>query len=341
MKPARNQSGAILIFAIWVLALLTVFAADIGLRVRQRAGLVKRLENRVKLRRITDAGVKKAIVTLIKDVELNKGNVTSYGKYLRHNSEDKFRDIVVGAGSFSVVYDYSQDSPVNFAPRYGFVDEESKINLNVVSPKDLQRLIEIVVTIDEAQAKDLADAIIDWRKFGESSIDGLSRDDFYRNLEEPYPPKDAQFEHLEELFLVEGITPDIYDRLKHFVTVYGDGKININTAPRVVLLASGFIDPVADKILLVRRGLDGMEGTVDDFIFQKNFDIASDLSRFVEIDVNEARHIDQLNTAGKIKTVSYYYLINSQGRLGNGNEVLRINCVYNLKDKWIEYWREK
>ncbi|MBU1146996.1 MAG: general secretion pathway protein GspK [Candidatus Omnitrophica bacterium] len=47
------------------------------------------------------------------------------------------------------------------------------------------------------------------------------------------------FEFMEELFLVEGMTLDLYDTVKDFITIYrgDDAKVNINTAGPAVLMA--------------------------------------------------------------------------------------------------------
>ena len=42
-------------------------------------------------------------------------------------------------------------------------------------------------------------------------------------------------ESLDELLLVNGMTKDIFERIKDYVTVWGSGMVNINTAGREVL----------------------------------------------------------------------------------------------------------
>jgi general secretion pathway protein K len=80
-----------------------------------------------------------------------------------------------------------------------------------------------------------------------------AEDDYYRSLPEPYECRDGDFESVEELLLVRGVTREIFfDGLRDRVTVFReeDNKsqlkkirkkqpaqsINVNAAPREVFL---------------------------------------------------------------------------------------------------------
>ena len=75
------------------------------------------------------------------------------------------------------------------------------------------------------------------------------------------------FKLKEELLLIEDITPEIYDKIKDFVTVNSQGQVNINTAAPEVLTALGFDDDLIEVIKEFRAGEDRIEGTGDDGIF--------------------------------------------------------------------------
>ena len=126
-----------------------------------------------------------------------------------------------------------------------------------------------------------------------------------------------------------------------FITIYGNGQVNINTASPEVLKALGLSEDVIEKVLMVRRGFDSREFSVDDHIFYKTFDIASEILSLTKLEIAQIKQIDLLNLAKKIKTNSSFYLIESQAKIQNKEEVLRIACVYNVMENRIEYWREK
>ena len=59
----------------------------------------------------------------------------------------------------------------------------------------------------------------------------------------PYSCRNAPFKSLEELLLVKGITPELFygkdeiPGIRNYLTIQGDGAVNINTADPVVLEA--------------------------------------------------------------------------------------------------------
>ncbi|HBG62527.1 MAG: hypothetical protein A2Y03_08245 [Omnitrophica WOR_2 bacterium GWF2_38_59] len=338
---SRERAGSVLILALWTVVFLSVFAVQIGMKIQQKATMLLRLETRSKLHYIADAGIKKAIASIRMDISRNGDLYTSYGKYYRHNNPDKFKGIVVGDGYFDVSYPYYGSSSSAVEIKYGVVDAESKININVAPQDVIVRLIMSVLGLDQEDAAWLANNIIDWREFGQSHAEGFYSNEYYSNLEFPYEIKSKPFELIDELLLVEGFTEDVYERLYPFITVYGDGLVNINTASYQVLYAIGLSQSVIDKFLMVRRGFDDKDFSVDDHIFHKTFDMAVDMLAFTKLEISEIREIDLLNLAQRIKTNSSFYLIGSRARIRNKEEVLEAVCVYNALENRIEYWREK
>ena len=73
-----------------------------------------------------------------------------------------------------------------------------------------------------------------------------SEDNPYRRFDDPYDPKNAPFDSLEELRLLRGVGDDFWatfieprqdDPAARAVTIYGSGSVNPNEAPPEVLLA--------------------------------------------------------------------------------------------------------
>lgn len=337
----KNKKASVLILSVWAVIFLAVLAAQVGLHIRQRASVLSRLETNSQQHYIADAGIKKAISSLRLDLSRNKGLYSSYGKYFRHNNAEHFEAIKVGSVMAEVSYTYFGGGIGLPKKQYGFVDEERKINVNTEERNVLLRLIQHTANLTFDEARDITDAIIDWREMGESQVTGFYSDSYYTNLQYPYEPKNAYFELIDELLLLKGIDESIFEKIRPFLTVYGNGRVNINTASPAVFLAFGLETVLIDKILQVRRGLDNIENTVDDYIFHKTFDVASEMKGFVKLDLAEIKAIDQLNSAGKIKTNSSFYKIQSFGKLTEKDKPLVIESIYNAEGNKIEYWREK
>ena len=336
-----NKSGSILIMALWTLVFLTLLAASLGVGVRQRIILLNRLESRDKLQLIAESGIRKAIALLNQDIERNGAQFTFEVKAFRFNNEKEFSSMILRDGTVEVSYEYNDGSGSLPVKRFGVVDEESKINVNTVPEIVLRSLIKTVLGLDDPRAHDLAQAVVDWREYTEGEIKGFYSEAYYDNLEDPYPVKKANFEIIDEFLLVQGVDAATFERLSPYLTTYGDGRVNINTVSRAVLIALGMDGELADKVLSLRRGKDGIEATADDHIFQRTYDIAGEIKEFAGLTNAQVATIDRLNQPGKFDTNSRHYSISAKGKLNNAaNSSKTIHCVFNAQGSKIEYWRE-
>lgn len=122
-------------------------------------------------------------------------------------------------------------------------DEERKINLNGLvlangnAPDDqrlavFRKLLEIL-EIDPS----LADAVVDWLDNDDTPRVSGAESAFYLSQPFPYKAKNDFLDTVDELRLVRGITPEVFEKLQPFVTVYSSGKVNLNTAPKQILQA--------------------------------------------------------------------------------------------------------
>jgi hypothetical protein len=116
----------------------------------------------------------------------------------------------------------------------------------------------------------------------EHRLNGAEEGDaFYK--EQGYKPKNAPLDTVDELLLIKGFTPEIVyggppkdpkgeplRGIAHLLTTFGDGKVNVNTASREVLLTltagnGKMMDEwVVNDLLKYRLGDDGIPNTKDD-----------------------------------------------------------------------------
>lgn len=336
----RQNRGTILVIALWSLSLLAVFALTLSTIVRQKIELLSRLENRSNVHLIAEGGIKKAVVILKRDLNINP-RLSAARKMNRYNNQRDFKNIEFERGFCDVHYDYADMGMKYPQERFGFSDEESKININKADTLTLKRLIKSVFNWADDDAQRLANAIIDWREYGESEISGFYSDEYYENLEYPYKPKKTDFEVLDELLLVRGMNEEIFERLLPFVTIYGEGKVNVNSASRAVLTALGIKNELVDFILAIRRGPDGVEATEDDYIFENERDFPVNLMKMAGLKFPDIDELDVFVRQGKISVESEYYRIESKATLNTTKEEDVIRCVLNINDYKIEEWREQ
>ena len=145
----------------------------------------------------------------------------------------------LGAGDFAVGYVSEADGQ----PMSGVVDEERKLNVNKAESAMLREL--------PGMTKETADAIVALRI-------------------------DRPLRSIEEIANLPGFDTDFLSRqrpgapagLAAFLTVHGDGRVNVNTAPQQVLQCLEMLDSErADRLIRRRNGPDGVPGTRDDTPF--------------------------------------------------------------------------
>ena len=184
-------------------------------------------------------------------------------------------------------------------------------------------------------AEDLAYCVIDWRDT-DSAFEHPSygaEEDYYNHLDTPYACKNAPFEVLDELRLVKGMNSAVFDKIKPSVTIYGNARVNVNTASKEVLLALGLEERTVDKIVNYRLGDDSEDRTGDDRVFTDAPAIMAQLNKVTTIDAAELTALETLVSAGKLGTVSTHFMVQSQGVLNKNGAALNMESVIDRKGK--------
>jgi general secretion pathway protein K len=152
------------------------------------------------------------------------------------------------------------------------VDENGKINLNLILNEEgeiderreeqIRRLFVVLGLREE-----MVNPLLDWL-----DADDVERQDgaeayYYQSLDEPYPCANAPFLTPGQIFLVKGMGQlERFEgkRLLDYVTIYSDGKVNINTASKEVLqcLSESMDAALAEAIIEFRNDEDFM--SIDD-----------------------------------------------------------------------------
>jgi type II secretory pathway component PulK len=144
------------------------------------------------------------------------------------------------------------------------------------------------------------------------------------------------FEFIEELFLIDGMTRDVYSALEPYVTIYrGNGlQVNINTAGEKVLRAVTGNDILISSIFEYRKGPDEKDGTEDDGIFNNgNFSIVFGSFGITPEDI--------LNYQAMFNTRSGFFRILADVSFSEDKKIIkRVISVAERSGK-IYYWKEE
>ena len=139
--------------------------------------------------------------------------------------------------------------------RYRVVVEDAggSLNINRATEEELKRFL-IALPLDAGEATEIAESIMDWRDSDDlHRLHGAEAPDYLAHGS-PVLPRNADFARVEELQYVKGVTPELLARARPFLTVFGSGEINLNAAPRPVLLALPGMTDEAVAVLLRQRG---------------------------------------------------------------------------------------
>jgi general secretion pathway protein K len=165
--------------------------------------------------------------------------------------------------------------------------------------------------------------LADWTDAdGTRLYEGGGEDTLYNNLTSPYLPKNAAFDSLAEIRLVDGWNrDDVWERFGDKLTIYGAGKVNINTASRDVMFAllKAHLDPTpADAYV------DDLLTKLDEYKALTNF---TNVDTFISYLSSLGATVDA-NMKSGISTSSTVFRVNSVGVVGDAS--VTIEVVYDF-----------
>lgn len=139
-----------------------------------------------------------------------------------------------------------------------------------IDRKQIDRLLGLIDILNRRD-KDLppigygiVPAIIDWIDSDDevTTLTFIQRDsmgaesDYYQTCKPPRLCRNGPVDTLDELVWVKGMTPEAFGRLRPFLTCRGDGKIDINTAPKLVIQSlSEQMDATLAEMIVRQRDL--------------------------------------------------------------------------------------
>lgn len=121
--------------------------------------------------------------------------------------------------------------------------------------------------------------------------------------------------------MIKGITPQIFHQLRDYVTVYGDGRVNINSAPKLVIQSlSQNMDSALAQMIINRRRI-------------KPFESVAELRHLPGISEKLYEQIHEFIT---ISPKEKYYRVTAKGNVDNITHRITAVIKKNLKTKNIE-----
>jgi len=204
----NKQQGSILIFLLWIIAVISFIVSQFGREVRLKA---------LEARNIIEAS--NAYFTAYSAVQELMVRLT-----LPDEDERK-----VFSGD-EIELDINNEKV-----KVKIQDEERKININMTDTQPLIDLLTEQLKLSQEKAEEIADCVLDYRDGDNIPRPHGAEEDYYLELQPSYKPANASFKTINELLFVKGITPEIFwgreeegeegkkwiPGLYDFLTVYG------------------------------------------------------------------------------------------------------------------------
>ncbi len=260
------ECGLALMVVLWILTFLGVVFTAFAFSMRTELAAAGNFREEAEAYYLAEAGVYRAAAEIV-NADRNAPPDSSLYDALDehwHTNPDAYDNVALGRGRYWVAVS----------------DEESKIPLNAATDAVLRRVFSNSGVKDEKLLSTIVDSIQDWRDADNLHRVNGAEDDYYLSLPTPYRAKNGNFETIDELLLVKGVTREIlygtvasperrakleaqlpwerqlgsgeYLGVARHLSVYGSGQVNVNTAGPEVLMALG-LTPAETQLVIDRR----------------------------------------------------------------------------------------
>jgi len=275
-----NNKGVVLVLVLWVLLVLSLIAWGLGRRSSLEVSLLETYRGKLRSYAAARAGLNK-VLDLLQKSPSSKDTLYSTGISIDQTKspEDIFSHIDTGQNAYAMVQWKAQnfntgDSNPHF--EYGMRDEQGRINLNALGVVNYQILSALLQLkgLSQPDGDKLAMAIINFTGVNAQ----VSNNSFMSLNDSLLKSKNKPYENILELLEVNGMTQEIFDKIKDDVTVYGDSQnglwINTDTANNDVITAvanatnrlNPSINPadIMAQAYTIRDGADNLSFSSDD-----------------------------------------------------------------------------
>jgi len=313
----KDNEGMALIMTILVISLIVALTLQFNASMRSNLQAAMNLRDGIKLGCIARSGINGALAILHEDASSGNEDTLredwAHTKLFSESSSSLFNE-----GRFMVeITDLSGKIQLS-----QLIDKDG--NYNSAQKSLLLRFMSFPeFGLDPEEVENIVDAIKDWIDNDNDTTRFGAEDAYYKALEKPYPCKNAPIEFLEELLFVRGITKELLygsgekPGISRYLSPYGNGKININTADIFILRSlSNDIDQERAEDMVEYR--ENEDNDLSDFKWYKNVPGMADVSI-----------PDSL-----ITTSSTYFEITSEGFKGSMRK--KIEATVERKEKTLQ-----
>lgn len=234
-KTIKNDKGFALMITIMIFCLIVPLTLQFNTTTEFQKVSAANLKFGTQLTCTARSGLQYALAVLYQDARSTEydSEVESWAETLTSGTDSDFGD-----AAFTVkIGDHSGRININ-----RLVMQENPGEEQVFDAVQKDRLTLLLQSLDldleDDEIGDIINSIKDWIDRDNEITDegGIGAESaYYQGLSRPCLCRNGPLPDLEELSLIKGIDKVIYDEMAKYLTIYGKGEININTAPNLVL----------------------------------------------------------------------------------------------------------
>ena len=282
MNRRRSKEGSVVVIALWAVIFMSLLVVSLSYNMTMEAKLTQNYRGRIQAEQMAHNGYEWAKFLLMKqasafsDEEMYGGEEwkrkldnLKLGRDLRGEQPNP------AAGTFEGSF------------KVDVIQEPSYRNVNRLTEEDWEQILDNAGVPEEEQPE-LIDAFFDWTDEGDAHrLNGAEADDkFYKDKD--YEVKNGPLDTIDELLLIKGFTEEIcfgteyamsmgkesmldeddledghrIQGIARWLTTFGTGKVNLNSAPYQVLSSMPELDGemIAEIMKWRVTGLDGIQG---------------------------------------------------------------------------------
>lgn len=227
-----NNRGVALILVLLMISIIIAITIQFTVTTRSELYEAANLRDSIKLLYIAKSGFNMGEALLYEDDK----DVDS--------PHDDWAKLVLLSAQSSILFDKGHFQ-LNIADESGKIQINKLVTNNEYNDKIKEMLLRLLnlpeFNLEEPETHDIVDAIKDWIDEDDETTEFGAENAYYQGLEQPYQCKNGKLDCVEELLMIKGITRDLFygtdesPGIAPFLTLHGEGKININTASTVIL----------------------------------------------------------------------------------------------------------
>ena len=346
-RLATGKDGVALLLVLWIIGLLGIIVVSFAWDAHLEGRIASFARKRAKADAIARSGMEIAKMLLDKQesVSGNEDDETKEGDAWYENALSLRRGY-----SVTLTREVGEGTV-----RVDIEPEEVWRNVNKLDDEDWERIFQNVLGLPEDYWPELIDSYKDWiDSDGIPLQNGGETEDYYGTLEKPYSAKNGPLDTVRELLLIKGFSEPILsggvlnpedpkeqqiyitNGVERLLTVYGDGKINVNAVRpdniSVLLTLPGITEIEANAILEERnQPASGLTSDEDDPSYKSVEDF---MARVGDL-------LDDSSVRNYITVKSQYFRVTCVGQIDRVTRRIWAVVFSDGKDFRVLRWREE